>query len=274
MVCGMNTTARTTVKTWGAGPVEAALLPRAPYDVAYTPERTVAGFAFDIQCGQHAFAGDRLRPFTTMPHSLALTPAGCDIRSASETGGEYLTVTITPGSESRYVEMFDAARLYQRSNAANPAGRKIAQQLRRQLLSAARDDAATEEAAVRLFEVAVAADVPNAKPATSITPARLRQFHDLLEARFADALSVTEMASTLGLSVAYFIRAFTAATGTTPHACLMDRRISAARQALANTAMPMAAVALAAGFSSQAHMASVFRARLGITPGAYRAAAS
>jgi AraC family transcriptional regulator len=59
------------------------LLPRMAYDVAYTPEAAVIGFAFESQAGTHAFATDRITDFRTRPNSLAYVPKGCDVVSRS-----------------------------------------------------------------------------------------------------------------------------------------------------------------------------------------------
>ena len=52
------------------------LLPHTPYEVRYTPDTAVMGFAFETQAGTHAFASDRQTAFRTRPNSLAYIPAG------------------------------------------------------------------------------------------------------------------------------------------------------------------------------------------------------
>ena len=255
---------------WQGGMMAARLLPRASYDVAYTPVQVVAGFSFDIQSGEHAFGGDRVKPFITLPQSCALTPEGCDIRSRSATGGEYLTVTVKPGAEARCIAGYDATRIRQFNNAVSVEAATLARALRTLLLTGCEDEGLLEETSTLLFDAVLVAELPDRKPATSLTSARLRKFRDLLEASFSERLSLLQIAETLDLSAAYFVRAFKAATGTTPHACLLDRRVAEARDLLATTCEPAAEIAVACGFSSQAHMASVFRARLGVSPATYR----
>ena len=70
------------------------LLPHAPYEVRYTPEIGVIGFAFETQTGIHAFGSARRAAFTARPNSLAYLPAGCDVFSRSDGGGEYLTIKV------------------------------------------------------------------------------------------------------------------------------------------------------------------------------------
>jgi AraC-like DNA-binding protein len=69
----------------------------------------------------------------------------------------------------------------------------------------------------------------------------------------------------------HLIRAFRRETGLTPHAYLLDRRFRAASRALGRGEAP-AAVALRCGFCDQSHLNRVFKARMGVTPGVYRAA--
>ncbi len=254
------------------GGISAELLPRAPYDVAYTPDRTVAGFAFDIQTGTHSFACDRASPFLTMPDSMALTPDGCDIRSRSDTGGEYLTVSITPGDEGDYVDAFDGGSVRQYSNAAFRGAGAHARALRQVLMFSPEEEAAVEGLSALLFEAALKARQQKGKPANSLTRKRMRHLHDLIEARFDEKLTVLDMASEVGLSVGYFMRAFAAATGTTPHAYLMERRLGEARTALAEGDFPVSEIAQGCGFASQAHLTSCFSKHFGVSPAKYRMA--
>ena len=57
---------------------------------------------------------------------------------------------------------------------------------------------------------------------------------------------------------------------TSAYAYVVARRIARARQLLRLGEMSLKAIAAATGFSDQAHMTRLFRARLGITPGQYR----
>jgi AraC-like DNA-binding protein len=69
------------------------------------------------------------------------------------------------------------------------------------------------------------------------------------------------------------IRMFARATGLTPHAYLVQRRIELARD-LIRQRVALADVAMTAGFSDQSHLARTFVARFGYTPGTYAKAFS
>lgn len=97
------------------------------------------------------------------------------------------------------------------------------------------------------------------------------QVSEYLEAHFDQEVELTALAKLAGLSRSHFIRAFTKETGLTPHAYLMDRRFRAASRLLAK-GEPPGDVAAACGFFDQSHLNRVFKARMGVTPGSYRAA--
>lgn len=92
-----------------------------------------------------------------------------------------------------------------------------------------------------------------------------------LDAHYADAVDLATLATVAGVPRVRLLRAMKRATGMTPHAWLMDRRVRAARQMLGQGEAP-AEVAASCGFCDQSHLNRVFKARIGVAPGAYRAA--
>ena len=72
----------------------------------------------------------------------------------------------------------------------------------------------------------------------------------------------------MGLSRIQLLRAFAQATGLTPHAYLIQRRVQLARRLLRGGAS-LAEASAEAGFADQSHLHRVFLARHGYTPGAY-----
>lgn len=86
-------------------------------------------------------------------------------------------------------------------------------------------------------------------------------------------VSLKELAALTGVSRFQFLRAFAAATGTTPHAYLIQRRVQLAKQLLAQGHAPVSA-SMEAGFADQSHMSRAFVRQLGITPSRYQAAVS
>ena len=139
------------------------------------------------------------------------------------------------------------------------------------LLEQGQDALAGEEALVRAYAVSLArhADLtPRAVGSESGPVARVRA---VMEARHAEELSLAELARLAGLPRHHLIRAFRRETGLTPHACLVDIRIRRARERVRQGEAP-GDVAVATGFCDQAHLTRAFKARLGVAPGAFRAA--
>ena len=92
-----------------------------------------------------------------------------------------------------------------------------------------------------------------------------------LDAAIDQSVSIRELATLAGVSRFQLLRAFRSETGITPHAYLMQRRVSAARRLLAAGEMPAQAAA-AAGFADQSHMTRAFVRYVGVTPARYQAA--
>ncbi len=104
----------------------------------------------------------------------------------------------------------------------------------------------------------------------AIPAAAIRQVCEFVEERLAEALHLEEMAAVVGLGPDRFARLFRATLGESPHQYVLGRRVERARQLLRTTQLPLAEIALALGFSDQAHFATTFRRRIGQTPSTFR----
>jgi len=104
----------------------------------------------------------------------------------------------------------------------------------------------------------------------AMSPFKLRRVMDHIESKLDSKITVQELAAVAGLSTAHFARAFRQATGEAPHHFILMRRIARVRALLRDPALSLATVSFRAGFSSHAHMTSVFRRLTGLAPGAYR----
>ena len=83
-------------------------------------------------------------------------------------------------------------------------------------------------------------------------------------------LSLDELAARALMSRRSFVRHFKAATGTTPHAWLLDQRLSQAAELLEATSLPVEEVAERVGYRSAAVFREQFAARRGVAPRDYR----
>ena len=267
----MTQIAAEPVRRATAGRYRAELLPRQAYEAAYTPGHPVIGFAFEAQAGVHAFASDRRTGFHTRPNSIAFVPAGCDVYSQSQDGGEYLTLTVSPGEASS-----QGLGQWRFNDVVDPAATAAAHDLRRWLLAGEHCDPVIVEHRALVLTTCIASIVSGrlAEPrlATWMTARRRRIVEALIEERLETALRLDDLAAAVGLSVDFFAHAFKAAMGKPPHAYVIDRRIARARALLRSGDADLSAIACACGFASHAHMTAMFRRRLGTTPSALRAA--
>ena len=87
----------------------------------------------------------------------------------------------------------------------------------------------------------------------------------------ADAISLNELAEIGGISPFQLVRGFSRATGLTPHAYLVQRRLQMARRLIA-AKVSLVDAALASGFADQSHMTRLFVRAYGLSPGVYAAA--
>ena len=104
------------------------------------------------------------------------------------------------------------------------------------------------------------------RPASA--PAGIAEIRAWLDAHCEATVPLAELAARAGLNPYQLIRRFVRATGMTPHAYQLDRRIQRARRLLAAGA-PICDTALATGFADQSHFHRSFRERVAATPGQY-----
>ena len=100
---------------------------------------------------------------------------------------------------------------------------------------------------------------------------RVRRAVDWAETYLIDPdLSVGDMAIAAGLSTCHFGVVFKTEMGESPYSYVLRRRAQFARDLIEGTDEPIAQVAYVSGFSSQAHLTTVMRRVLGVTPGKLR----
>lgn len=103
--------------------------------------------------------------------------------------------------------------------------------------------------------------------------AALRRVIQMMDEAPQTPFHLAQLAAEAQMSHFQFLRAFSSATGLTPHGYLIQRRLHQARQALAK-GVPPAEAAFACGFCDQSHLTRVFVRHLGTTPAVYRKALS
>ena len=99
----------------------------------------------------------------------------------------------------------------------------------------------------------------------------LRRARDLADRHYAEALDLTALASTAGVSKYHFIRCFASVYGTTPARYLTERRIERAQDLLRATNLTVTEICYLVGFTSLGSFSSRFTNLVGMSPSAYQA---
>jgi AraC-like DNA-binding protein len=99
----------------------------------------------------------------------------------------------------------------------------------------------------------------------------LLRARDLADARYAEPLTVADIARVAGLSPGHFSREFKRAFGESPHQYLLTRRLERAAALLRTTDWPVADICFAVGASSVGSFTTSFSRVFGQSPTAYRA---
>jgi AraC family transcriptional regulator len=83
-------------------------------------------------------------------------------------------------------------------------------------------------------------------------------------------IGLVDMAAVVGYSPDHFSRLFRQTFRISPYQYLLGRRVERAKTMLRDPSVPIAAIAIACGFTSQSHLNAVFKRLTNVTPGRYR----
>src|SRR5262245_18550751 len=104
----------------------------------------------------------------------------------------------------------------------------------------------------------------------SSPPQWLKDARDVFDSGLDESVSLRSVAREVGIHPVYFAAAFRRFHGCSPGQYLRRKRFERARHLISNPALPLAQVAIDAGFSDQSHLNRVFRRFTGMSPGQYR----
>jgi AraC family transcriptional regulator len=133
-------------------------------------------------------------------------------------------------------------------------------------------DAPNTALAVRIARAFVDPSAIALAPANGLFSERLRRVREYIEEHLADPLNLDQIAAVACLSPYHFSRSFKQAMGVGPHDYVVQRRIERAKTLMRRTDHPLGAIAQEVGFTDQSHLTTVFRRKIGVTPGRFRAA--
>lgn len=107
---------------------------------------------------------------------------------------------------------------------------------------------------------------------TGNPPAWLRQAREMIVEHFPQTLTLTQIASRVGVHPVYLASAFRQKFGLPIGDFVRKMRIEHACAELVKDEFPLAEIALRAGFFDQSHFSRVFKSYVGTTPAKYRRA--
>ena len=91
-----------------------------------------------------------------------------------------------------------------------------------------------------------------------------------IESSYAEPLTTHSIANFCGVSSSYLHKLFKTTLNTTPGEYLLGCRISAAKDLLANSGLPLSEIAFRCGFNSQSYFSDCFKRNVGISPLSFR----
>ena len=124
--------------------------------------------------------------------------------------------------------------------------------------------------ATRLSCHGSAAPRPRRASTTAVHDACVARARAYLQEHFRDRLRLAEVARAACASADHLSRLFRQATGTTLHGYLLQLRLAAALDAVAESDVDLTTLALDLGFASHSHLTLAFRRSFGVTPSVAR----
>jgi len=123
--------------------------------------------------------------------------------------------------------------------------------------------------ACSVLECAAPAPVPTPLRG-GLAPWQAQRVKAHIEANLERSVTVRELSALARLGPNYFQRAFKTHFDVSPHVYVTQRRIARATDLMLSTEKTLSEIALATGFSDQAHFTTRFRRVVGTTPSVWR----
>ena len=200
------------------------------------------------------------------PFSLAYRPTGLEHSHSSGSGGRCFN--IYPVGSERLGDCADALR-----SPVDVWGPLLPWLVRRLYREFSRLEEASplvmEGLALEILGEAVRPGEFSSSPRPS---RRLKAVRELLDARFAESLTVAEVAQSVGINPAYLSRLFREHYRCTIGEYVRRLRVEFACRLLCTSDAPLATIALDAGFVDQSHFTRTFKLLTGMTPARFRSA--
>ena len=248
-----------------------ALYESPPYDLEVAP-MDLARLSINLASVPvfGAIASSRSRNYNGRRYSLFYTPAGSDAHWSKPRHSRHCNIYFR---EDLIEELADGrtAQLSPDRPLLDVHVRGIKPWIDALELSIGEPGPFADDASLVLAHLIVAklTCVPERRTPT-LKAAALGRVREYVAEHLGETIRVAHLAALTDLSVGRFALCFQASTGVLPSRFVLSRRVEAAMGLLRDSPMPMAEVAVACGFSSQQHMATMMRRLVGVVPSSVR----
>jgi AraC family transcriptional regulator len=131
-------------------------------------------------------------------------------------------------------------------------------------------EALAVQLAVHLLRTYATCQLKAPGDACRLSEREMRLLEDYVDAHLHHNITLEDLAQALGMGVWTLNRHLRRTQNASAYAFVVKRRIQRAKELLGLGDLSLKEIAAAVGFSDQAHMTRMFRAKLGMTPGQYR----
>jgi len=184
---------------------------------------------------------------------------------------EWYELQFNGSAASRFVREFNLSEQHPVSTPLRPAAAiRIFKLLYRMMGSPERDAVTLMSWLFRLTQVCGRPVIPQGDSQLRSDSRLVAQAMLLIETEPAGNLNVNVIAQRLGVDRTTLGRAFKKRTAKTPHAFIDSFRLMKAQEILRNTALPLAVIAVNAGFRDEKYFISWFKKNTGATPDKWR----
>ncbi|MGB3456567.1 MAG: AraC family transcriptional regulator [Litorimonas sp.] len=223
--------------------------------------------------GQH-------RDFTFRKDEIVITPAGVKSGWRWHARSRCIVVTIDPALLDRFAKtdvgvLLETAQIKSEPQIHDPELTSAAMMLRDALADRHTGFEVIYESMARVFLVKLLQRYGLERDAAreygaGFTAEHYKRVLDFVDANYSRSVTIEDLAAEAGLSTAHFSRLFKETVGETPYRFLTLFRVERARDMLNDPARPMVDIALACGFSDQAHFSRTFAKVVGMPPSVFR----
>jgi AraC family transcriptional regulator len=249
-----------------------ALYESPPFDLKVAP-LNIARLSINLATVpvSGAIASSRTRAYQGRRYSLFYTPSDCDAHWSKARRSRHCNIYFREALIEELADGRAPASLRGDHPMLDTHVRLIKPLIDALELSLGSHDQFANETSLGLAHLIVASLVrTRGQRAPALSAAVLARVQDYVAGHVGEKIRVADLAALANLSVTRFAFCFQAFTGVSPHQFVLNQRVEVAMGLLRGSSLSMAEVAVACGFSSQQHMATVMRRLARVTPSSIR----